>query len=73
MLEICINEPEIENYFNHDKSKVLDTLRFLAKNNIDFIQTLSDKQKESLTKREKSFFKNPNNTKNWEELKATLS
>ena len=72
MLEICINEPEIESYFDHDKTKVLETLRFLAKNNIDFTQTIDTKQKEILLQREKSFFENPAKTKSWEEFKATV-
>jgi hypothetical protein len=40
MIHLAIDEPKIEQFFNHSSDKILQALRFLAKNNIKDFNTL---------------------------------
>jgi hypothetical protein len=40
MIHLAIDEPKIEQFFNHSSDKILQALRFLANNNIKDFNTL---------------------------------
>ncbi len=78
MIQISIEEPKIEQFFNHSKEEIINTLKFIAENNLkDFMRDkyeyeLSDIQKKELDLRIKSFHRNPSMGKTWAEVKAGL-
>lgn len=78
MIQLSIDEPAIEQFFNHSKEEIINTLKFIADNNLkDFIRDkseygLSEAQKKELDSRLKSFHNNPSMGRTWDEVKAGL-
>ena len=69
MIELKIDNPEIEEFFGKS-DEVIEALSFIVKNNIDYKNYIPSWHIKELEKREKEFFKNPNQGKTWEEIKA---
>ena len=77
MINLSIEEPKIEQFFNNSKEEVINALRFIVDNNIKYLNTntsceLSHKQKEELDLRILSFHKDPTIGKSWSELKSKI-
>ena len=77
MIQLCIEEPKIEQFFNNSKDEIINTLKFIAENNLkDFKNQKSYKltkaQKKELDSRIKSFHDNPSIGKSWEDIKNDL-
>ncbi len=77
MIQLSIEEPKIEQFFNNSKDEIIKTLRFIADNNLkDFTNQssyeLTNEQKKELDSRIKSFHKNPSIGRTWEEIKSGL-
>jgi predicted HAD superfamily phosphohydrolase len=77
MIELSIEEPMIEKFFNNSKDEILKTLKFIADNNLkDFKNQqsyeLTKAQKKELDSRIKSFHDNPSMGRSWEDIKSDL-
>jgi len=77
MIQLSIEEPKIEQFFNNSKDEIIKTLRFIADNNLqDFknqkLQELTKAQKQELDSRIKSFHDNPSIGRSWEDVKSDL-
>ncbi len=78
MIQLLIEEPKIEQFFNNSKEEIINTLKFIADNNLKgFIRDkneyeLCETQKKELNSRIKSFHDNPSMGKTWDEVKAGL-
>jgi len=78
-MQLSIEEPKIERFFNHSKEEIMNALKFIVDNNIkDFSVNkksleLSTEQKEELDLRIKSFHKEPSIGRPWNEIKNTIS
>lgn len=78
MIQLQIEEPTIEQFFNNSKEEILNTLKFIADNNLKgFTQNQSDYelsgvQKKELSSRLESFHENPSIGRTWDEVKAGL-
>lgn len=78
MIELSIQEPKIEQFFNNSKDEILKALRFIVDNNIkDFkinqkTLELSNEQKKELNSRISSFHDNPSVGHSWDEIKNNL-
>ena len=77
MIELSIKEPKIEQFFNNSKEEIIETLKFIAENNLkDFKQhssyELTNEQKKELDERVETFHKNPSMGRTWEEIKSGL-
>ncbi len=75
MIELSIEEPMIEKFFNNSKDEILKTLKFIADNNLkDFKNQqsyeLTKAQKKELDSRIKSFHENPSMGRSWEDIKS---
>jgi len=79
MMQLLIQEPKIEQFFNHSKDEIIEALKFIVDNNItDFSINknnleLSIKQKEELDVRIKSFHNDPSIGRSWNEVKNDIS
>jgi len=79
MIQLAIEEPKIEQFFNHSKDEIIRALKFIVDNNIkDFSidksnLELSIEQKEELDIRINSFHNNPSIGRSWNEVKNTIS
>jgi len=79
MIQLSIQEPKIEHFFNHSKEEIIKALKFIVDNNIkDFdidksTLELSFKQKEELNLRIQSFHDNPSIGHSWGEIKNSIS
>jgi hypothetical protein len=79
MMQLAIQEPRIEQFFNNSKDEILKALRFIVDNNIkDFgiNQTsleLSTEQKKELNSRISSFHNDPLMSRSWNEVKSDIS
>jgi len=79
MMQLLIQEPKIEQFFNHSKDEIIEALKFIVDNNItDFSINknnleLSIKQKKELDVRIKSFHNNPSIGRSWDEVKSDIS
>jgi len=79
MMQLLIQEPKIEQFFNHSKDEIIEALKFIVDNNItDFSINknnleLSIKQKEELDVRIKSFHNDPSIGRSWNEVKSDIS
>jgi len=79
MMQLAIEEPRIEQYFNHSQDDILKALRFIVENNIKDYEVeyigfeLSSKQKKELDERIASFHDNPSMGRSWSEIKRELS
>ena len=75
MMQLSIQEPKMEQFFNHSKEEVMKALNFIVENNIkDFIISknsleLSTEQKEELDSRIQSFHNNRSMGRSWDEIK----
>ena len=78
MIQVMIEEPKIEQFFNNSKEEILNTLKFIADNNLKGFTRdkneyeLSEIQKKELNTRMASFHNNPSIGKTWNEVKAGL-
>jgi len=78
MIQILIEEPKIEQFFNNSKEEIINTLKFIADNNLKSFTltkeeyTLSESQKKELDSRMESFHTNPSIGRTWDEVKAGL-
>lgn len=78
MIKLSIEEPKIEQFFNHSKDEIIKTLKFIVDNDLkDFIVNtnryeLSDEQKKELDVRSKSFHDAPSIGRSWEEIKNDI-
>jgi len=78
MIQISIEEPSIEQFFNHSKEEIINTLKFIADNNLkgfkkdtsDYALTVT--QKSELAERIGSFHKDPSMGRTWDEIKTGL-
>jgi len=79
MMQLSIEEPKIEQFFNHSKDEIMKALKFIVDNNINHFnvntdnEALSFEQKEELSKRIKSFHNDPLIGRSWSEIKNTIS
>ncbi len=78
MMQLAIQEPKIEQFFNHSKDEIIKALRFIIDNNIKDFGTdksnleLSIEQKEELDIRIKSFHNDPSIGRSWSEIKNDI-
>ena len=78
MIQVIIEEPKIEQFFNNSKDEILNTLKFIADNNLKGFTRdkheyeLSEIQKKELNSRMESFHNNPSMGRTWDEVKAGL-
>ena len=77
MIQLSIEEPKIEQFFNNSKDEIIKTLKFIADNNLkDFKNQksyeLTKVQKKELDSRIKSFHNNPSIGRSWEDIKGDL-
>ncbi len=78
MIQLSIEEPKIENFFNSSKEEIMKALKFIVDNEIhDFssinnTSELSEDQKKELTARISSFHKDPSIGRDWNEIKNNL-
>lgn len=79
MMQLSIQEPKIEQFFNNSKDEIIKALRFIVDNNIKDFEIkqnsleLSTKQKEELNLRISSFHNDPKIGRSWNEVKSELS
>lgn len=78
MIELSIEEPKIEKFFNSSKDEIMKALKFIVDNDIhDFspinnTTELSEEQKKELDSRINSFHKDPTIGRNWNDVKNDL-
>ena len=78
MIQLSIEEPKIEKFFNSSKEEIMKALKFIVDNEIhDFspinnTSELSEEQKKELDSRISSFHKDPSIGRNWNEIKKDL-
>ena len=78
MIQLAIEEPKIEQFFNYSKDEVIKALRFLVDNNIkDFTDDkqsleLTQEQKKELNERIVSFHNDRSLGRTWDEVKNDL-
>ncbi len=78
MIQLSIQEPKIEEYFNSSKEEIMQALKFIVDNEIhDFspinnTSTLSEEQKKELASRSDSFHEEPLMGRYWNDVKADL-
>ncbi|MEA3523118.1 MAG: hypothetical protein U9R50_09075 [Campylobacterota bacterium] len=79
MMQLSIQEPKIEQFFNHSKDEIMKALKFIVDNNIKDFRThqnnleLSSEQKKELNLRITSFHNDPSIGRSWNEVKSNLS
>ncbi|MBL6969853.1 MAG: hypothetical protein ISR68_00470 [Campylobacterales bacterium] len=79
MMQLSIQEPKIEQFFNHSKDEIIRALKFIVENNIKDFEInqnsleLSIKQKEELNSRILSFHNNPSIGRSWNKVKSDIS
>jgi len=79
MMQLAIEEPKIEEFFNHSKDEIIKALKFIVDNNIKDFRTnqnnleLSTEQKEELNSRISSFHNDPSIGRSWNEVKSDIS
>ena len=78
MIQLSIEEPKIEKFFNSSKEEIIKALKFIVENEIHdfsprkYSSELSKEQKEELTSRVNSFHKDPSLGRSWDEVKKEL-
>jgi len=78
MIQLSIEEPKIEKFFNSSKEEIIKALKFIVDNEIhDFslinnTSELSEEQKKELNSRISSFHKNQSMGRSWDEIKNDL-
>ena len=79
MMQLSIQEPKIEQFFNHSKDEIIKALEFIVDNNIKDFRInenhleLSSEQKEELNSRISSFHNDPSIGRSWDEIKKDIS
>jgi putative addiction module component (TIGR02574 family) len=79
MIQLSIQEPQIEQFFNHSKDEIIKALRFIVDNNIKDFETnqnnleLTSEQKKELNSRILSFHNDPSIGRSWDEVKSDIS
>lgn len=79
MIQLSIEEPKIEQFFNHSKDEIIKALKFIVDNDIKDFGTkqnnveLSTAQKKELNSRISSFHQNPSIGRTWDEVKNDIS
>ena len=79
MIQLAIQEPRIEQFFNHSKDEIIKALKFIVDNNIKDFETsqnnleLSAEQKKELNSRISSFHNDPSIGRSWDEVKSDIS
>jgi len=79
MMQLAIQEPKIEQFFNHSKDEIIKALKFIVDNNLKDFGTnqnnleLSTEQKEELNSRISSFHNDPSIGRSWNEVKSDIS
>jgi len=69
MIQVSIDKPEIEEFFQSD-DEIVEALEYIVYNNIDYKSEITKQQREELLRREKYYLENPNAGISWEEIKA---
>ncbi len=78
MIELSIEEPKIEKFFNSSKDEIMKALKFIVDNEIDDFSSinntsqLSEEQKKELNSRITSFHENRTIGRNWNDIKSDL-
>ena len=78
MMQLEIQEPKIEQFFNHSKDEIINALKFIVDNNLkDFTinkqnSELTIEQKKELNLRIKSFHNDPSIGYSWSKIKNTI-
>lgn len=78
MIQLSIEEPKIEKFFNSSKDEIMKALKFIVDNDIrDFSQAnttseLSEEQKRELDSRIGSFHENRSMGREWSAIKSEL-
>ncbi|MDF1881924.1 hypothetical protein JHD50_11555 [Sulfurimonas sp. MAG313] len=78
MIQLYIEEPKIEKFFNSSKDEILKALKFIVDNEIhDFslinnTSELTEDQKKELDSRIYSFHKDPSIGRSWDDIKNSL-
>ena len=76
MIQVAIEEPKIEAFFNHSQEEILKALRYLVNNNIKEFDRqsspLSKSQKQELDARIEEFYQDPTIARPWDEVKQEL-
>jgi hypothetical protein len=78
MIQLFIQEPKLEQYFNYSQEEVIQALEFIVDNDIKKYYAknsdlkLSDLQKQILHLRIETFHNNRDIGKSWDEIKQTL-
>ncbi len=78
-MQLAIQEPRLEQYFNYSQEEILKALKFIMDNDIKKYLTkdndslkLSNIQKKELNSRIQTFHNNRNVGKSWDEIKQNL-
>ena len=78
MIQLQIEEPGVEQFFNNSEEEIIKTLKFIADNDLKGFTRkqseyeLSEAQKKELNFRLESFRNNPSIGRTWDEVKAEL-
>jgi putative addiction module component (TIGR02574 family) len=78
MINLSIQEPKIEQFFNHSKDEIINALRFIVDNNIEYITPnlnsteLTIEQKKELDSRISSFHTDRNIGTSWNKIKNNI-
>ncbi|MCK9492540.1 MAG: addiction module protein [Sulfurimonas sp.] len=78
MIQLSIQEPKIEKFFNGSKDEIMKALKSIVDNDIhDFSQIngtseLSEEQKKELASRINSFHENRSIGRDWNDIKSDL-
>lgn len=75
MIRLSIQEPKIEQFFNHSQEEVIKALRFIVEHDIDYGERsdgLSSEQKKELSSRIESYHNNRYIGKSWSDIKGSL-
>jgi len=78
MIQLSIEEPKIEKFFNSSKDEIIKALKFIVDNDIhDFSpinksSELTQEQKNELNSRIRSLHKDPKIGQNWDDIKHSL-
>ena len=77
-MQLQIEEPAIERFFNNSKEEIIKTLKFIAENNLKGFTRkqseyeLNEAQRKELNSRLESFHDNPSTGRTWDEVKAGI-
>ncbi len=78
MMQLAIEEPIIEKFFNNSKDEIKKALKFIVDNNIQYFDkskdtySLSDEQTKELNLRISSFHNDSSMGRSWNEIKKDI-